>query len=125
MKTKLFDQHGEHIEWINRLAFYNDEIRIMQNRIEEIIRKNTSKEIAMEVEHFQNQLLIQAHNIRDLRHRILSAETRVRESILTNPVASDHRQAEDHKEERELFDAFEKNFHNLWQKFKTFSAKRL
>lgn len=44
VKTKLFDQHREHIEWINRMAFYNDEIRIMQNRIE-ISRKNTSRDV--------------------------------------------------------------------------------
>lgn len=125
MKTKLFDQHSEHTEWTNRLAFYNDEIRIMQNRIDEISRKNTSKEILIEVEHFQNQMLIQARNIQDLRHRISAAETRVQESILANPVASDHRREEEHTEERDLFEAFEKNFNNLWQEFKTFSAKRL
>lgn len=125
MKTKLFDQHSEHTEWINRLAFYNDEIRIMQNRLEEIVNKNTSKEILMEVEHFQNQLLIQARNIQELRRGIKSDESRVQGAILENPVASDHRLAEDHTKERQGFESFEKNFNSLWQEFKLFSAKRM
>lgn len=54
----------------------------------------------MEIEHFQNQMLIQAHNIQDLRHNISSAEKRVRERIMANPVASDHRHAEDGIKER-------------------------
>ncbi len=125
MKTKLFDQHSEHTEWTSRLAFYNDEIRIMQNRLEEISRKNTVREVLMEVEHFQNQLLIQARNIQELNTSIKNDETRVQEAILKNPVASDHRLAEDHSKEREGFESFEKNFNSLWQEFERFSAKRM
>jgi hypothetical protein len=125
MKTKLFDQHSEHTEWLNRLAFYNDEIRIMQSRIEEIARKNTKKEVMKEVEHFQNQVQIQTRNIQDLKHSISVAENRVKAAIFANPVASDHRVADNHPEEKEKFEGFEKNFNSLWQEFKTFESKRL
>lgn len=125
MKTKLFDQHSEHTEWVNRLAFYTDEIRMMQNRLDEITRKNNKKEVMMEVERFQNQVQIQTRNIQDLKDDISAAENRVKSAILSNPVASDHRMANDHTEEREKFEAFEKNFNSLWQEFKAFESKRL
>ena len=63
MKTeKIYTQYNENKEWTSNLSFYKDEIKIMENRLVEITSKNTSKEILAQVEHFQNQLIIQKEN---------------------------------------------------------------
>ena len=54
MKTeKIYTQHEENKTWSNNLSFYKDEVKIMENRLAEIISKNTSKEILVQAEHFQ------------------------------------------------------------------------
>lgn len=123
MKTKIYTQHEEHTEWLNKLAFYKDEFPILQKRIEEVIRKNTSKEVAQKVEHFQNQLLIQLDNISKITHHINREENVLQNSIKDNPIASDHRTTEDHTEERQMVESFEKHFLELRNELNNFVAK--
>ena len=113
MKTTIFSQHEEHTQWINKLNFYKDEIIIMQKRIDEVSSKNTAKEVAVKLTHFQNQLTIQSDNIRTTLHRITRKEKELQHNIEQNPVASDHRKVEDHSEERSIVEGFELNFNNL------------
>jgi hypothetical protein len=122
-KTSLYSQHTEHSEWIGKLAFYKDELAIMQNRIEEIISKNTSKEAAIDVEHFQNQIIIQTDTIKSLIRRIEKDEKAIQDNINKNSVACDHRKAEDHIEEREMIDSFEKNFREVKNELNRFLSK--
>ena len=58
-KKYVYDLHAEHREWLNKIAFYKDEIKIMRHRLEQVTEKNTSKEVLALVEHFQNQLIVQ------------------------------------------------------------------
>lgn len=123
MKTNIYSQHHEHIEWLNVLSFYKDDVKILQKRIEEIVQKNTSKEILAQVEHFQNQLIIQNNSIDDIRKHIEKDEQILVNSVEKNIVASDHRQMEDHTEERADVTSFEKNFEDLRKSLNRFLAK--
>ena len=123
MKTKIYTQHEEHTEWLNKLAFYKDEVPILQKRIAEVLQKNTSKEVAVKVEHFQNQLLIQQDNISKIQHQINHAENALQNSIKDNPIASGHRKTEDHTAEREMVEGFEKHFTELRSELNTFISK--
>ncbi len=123
MKTKIYTQHEEHTEWLNKLAFYKDEVPLLQNRIAEVFQKNTSKEVAQKVEHFQNQLTIQLSNIRQIQHQINHDENAIQNSIKDDPIASDHRKTEDHKEEREMVESFEKHFTDLRTELNLFLSK--
>lgn len=125
MKTKIYAQHEEHTEWLKNLSFYNDEIKIMQERLEEISSKNTGLDIRKSIEHFQNQLIIQKSNSEDIREHIQLDEKAIEENIKQNPVASDHRETEDHVKEREMVKNFESNFNQLRQEFKAFLADKM
>ena len=125
MKTSIYDQHSEHTEWLKKLSFYTDEVKIMQERLEEISSKNSALEVRKEIEHFQNQLFIQTKNMDEMRRAIKLDEKVIVANISENPVASDHRKTEDHKEEREKIEAFESNFNGLRNEFKEFLAKRM
>ena len=123
MKTTIYSQHYEHTQWLNKLAFYNDEISVMQKRLEEISSKNTSKDVRMQIEHFQNQLIIQQNNTDSLKRHIKHDEKFLTNSIKKNPTAVDHRNTEDHFVERENMDAFEDNFNKLRKEFNLFLAQ--
>lgn len=115
MKTteKIYDQHAENGEMMQKLFFYKDEIGIMQKRIEEVAGKNSSNEVLAKVEHFQNQLIVQRNNIDVLKHKIAKSEQTLVDNIKANPVAADHREVPAHTAERQEVQAFEKVFNEL------------
>jgi hypothetical protein len=125
MKTSIFQQHAEHSEWLNKLAFYHDEIDVMQKRLDEVSSKNNGHEVSKEIEHFQNQLFIQSKNLSDIRHHINREEKQIQAAIKSNPVAVDHRKTEDHSEERAMVEGFEGNFNQLRKAYNEFLGKRL
>lgn len=125
MKTNIYSQHEEHNTWTNKLLFYNDEIKLMQEKLEEVNSKNTGIDVKKKVEHFQNQLIIQKTNSDKLHQHIKREEKEVQNSIKNNPVASDHRKTEDHSEERNMMEGFEKNFNALRKEFNAFLGEHL
>ena len=120
---KLYTQHENHVEWINKLKFYSDDIIIMKERLAEIASKNNQKDVMANVEHFQNQFIIQKNNIDETMHTIKLDESALEREVNKNPTAVDHRVMPSHAEEKTTMDSFEKNFNELRAEFKTFAAK--
>ena len=124
-QQKIYSQHSENATWLNKLAFYTDESKIMNKRIAEVANKNSSKEILAKVEHFQNQLIVQKNNIDEIKHLININEDKINANINKNPISADHRCMEDHSHERNLVDGFEKHFNNLRHELNAFLADTL
>ena len=59
-----------HSDALRSLDFYQQDIKILRNRLEEITADYTSREVAVKIEHFQNQFLIQQNNIDELKHKL-------------------------------------------------------
>ena len=120
---KIYTQHADHTEWLSKLKFYTDEISILKGRLEEIASKNNQQNVLAQVEHFQNQLIVQKNNIDELAHTIKLDESAIEKEVNKNPVAVDHREMPSHSKQKEAVDAFEKNFNELRTEFKIFAAK--
>ena len=125
MKSNVFKQHAENEEWLGKLGFYNDEIRIMQDQLEEVSMKNTSADIRGEIEHFQNQFIIQRKNADDLRRQIKQEEKSIVHNLGVDYVAGAEQLPVDHGHEKDLMSGFESNFSNLRKEFRDFLGKRL
>src|ERR1700751_1831830 len=125
MKTTdtIFNQHAENATFMEKLFFYKDEIAIMRNRIAEVASKNSSKDVLAQIEHFQNQLIVQADNIDRIKHDVAQCERNLKANINKNETATDHRKVANHAFEREQVEIFEKNFNELRQELKKFLAK--
>lgn len=123
MNVNIYTQHAEHSDWMNRVAFYKDEITILQGILSEIASKNTGDEALKEVEHYQNQFIVQRDNLDQLAHNIRLNEQKFHQEVNNNPVAVDHRKAEYHQAEKDFIEYFENNFKGLRTDFKTFSSK--
>ena len=126
MNTKpITELHEEHQEWLNKIAFYADDILVMRKRLEEIASKNTGKEILAEVEHFQNQFILQKENIDELHHALKDHENYLENRVDENPTASDHRKENDHTKMRERMSGFEKIVNDLRHEFNNFLSKTM
>ncbi|MCF8415761.1 MAG: hypothetical protein K9G40_05930 [Crocinitomicaceae bacterium] len=119
----IYTQHEENKEWTSKLSFYKDEIKILTGRLEELASKNTTNEVLVGIERFQNQLIIQRNNIDEILHLVKLNEEVLIEEINANPVAVDHRKVEYHSNEKDMVDSFEKNFNELRAEFNEFASK--
>lgn len=117
------DLHTEHVDWLSKLQFYTDEIMLMKERIAEAASKNTSKEVLAQVEHFQNQLIVQKNNIDNLRHEVKDHENYLENRVEENPVAAGKRKVHDHPLLRDKMESFEKHFNGLRKELQEFLAK--
>lgn len=125
LKTeKAYTLHVEHSQWLENLKFYEDEIGIFRSRVAEIAGKYTDKEILKQIEHFQNQLIIQKNEIDELRHSIKDHETYIENTVVHNPAA-DHKSVNDHAKERDRMEMFEKLFKEMKEQLNGFLSKTM
>lgn len=119
------DLHTEHREWLSKFSFYKDELSILKNRIAEIASGYTSKDVLAQVEHFQNQLIVQQTQLEQLRHDVKQQENLIEKSITDNPTATDHRKLDDHSSLREKVETFDRLFTAMKNELKEFVAGKL
>jgi hypothetical protein len=67
--TSNADPGNPHSEALRGMDFYNEDLKILRNRLAEVASKNNSFEACQGIEHFENQFEIQQHNIHHLRHK--------------------------------------------------------
>lgn len=66
-----------HLEYqlrMRELSFYKEEIKIFENHLENIIQRNTKYDVPAQVEHFQNQFILQKEVIDYLKHDLHVSE---------------------------------------------------
>ncbi len=61
---------NKHNEWISGLDFYKDDIHIMEQRLSELAGHKLDMDAKRNMEHFQNQFIVQRNNIDELKHKI-------------------------------------------------------
>jgi hypothetical protein len=111
------DLHFDHMEWINGLQFYKEELAIFERRLEEIVSRNNKTEVLAELEHFQNQFIREREVIDELRHDIKAGENVLAKEAKEHPIAINHRYFTDHTELRDRFQTFEKIYRELKAEF--------
>jgi ribosomal protein S15P/S13E len=125
-KTRHIDElHFEHQLWISQAKFYADELKIYQKKLGEISTKNTAEDIRKQIEHFQNQFIIQKEQLDILTHQVNEHEQWLAKYAKEHPVAVDHELFADHKEMHEKMDRFVNIYDELKADFKKFLASTL
>ena len=117
--------HLLHTEWNSVLDLTRDEILSFENRLEEITKANTGKEMLAQVEHFQNRFIRQKEVVDELRHDIHEVELRIAENVKENNVSVEHRKVEENFELKSRVHVFQKIFNEIKSEFLLFLAKKL
>ena len=111
---------NEHAEWVSTLGFFKDELGIYKNRLTEVAGKNTSREIAQQVEHFQNQFIVQNEKIDQLKHDIKRNRKMMASEMQQSDNPMSPEQLNSLSEFKERVDAEDKIFSELKQEFNEF-----
>lgn len=127
MTTKAIyirDLYFEHEMWKKELNFCADEIAFLTKRLEEItFFHEDEKDMLREVEHFQNQFIVQKQNIDQFTHDINKKEHELAEFAKDHPIAVDHVHFEDHAKIRDNMEGFARIYNELKQEFRQFLVK--
>ena len=121
--VKISDFHFDHKLWMNELRFFEMQLDVFEERLEEVVRGIVDKTGFAEVEAFQNQIIRQREVIDELKHKF-----RVREKDLDTysndkEIDSDHVLYKDHRKEREDMQIFIKLYQEMREKYMHFLEK--
>jgi hypothetical protein len=124
-RVYMKDLHFDHLQWMNEMAFYKEELKIFTHRLEHIAKHNTKQEIMQEVERFQNHFIRQNEVIDEFVHKVKEHEHHLAEFAEEHPIALDHVHFQDHVAMRDEFNTFVKIYMELKTDFNRFLAKRM
>ena len=105
------------------LIFYNQELSILQERLDEIAFKNSSEEATIGVEHFQNQLLIHKMAMDQLLYKIRKNDKELEDELKSTVVYVLAETAAQHQQVHDEYLTEEKLFNELRHEFNRFAAK--
>ncbi|HNR20829.1 MAG: hypothetical protein IPJ79_12800 [Bacteroidetes bacterium] len=120
-RHQLIEMLADHKEWQGKINFYKMEIKALTNELDDFVKGKSSEIDFVQVEHFQNQFIIQAETLDVMRHDFKQHENRI-ESSSKSPLEN---LAELHLEEKEKLTQFEKGFKELRESFHAFTQKEI
>jgi hypothetical protein len=68
--TNTLKAENKHQEIAHLLDFYKSELTFLENKLSEVVKRNTGHEALTEAEHFQNQFIVQRKTLEDLTERL-------------------------------------------------------
>ena len=66
--------HREYQLWTRELSFYKEQIKIFENQLAAVLNRNNRNGVSAQVEHFQNQFILQKEVIDYLKHDLNVSE---------------------------------------------------
>lgn len=122
-KKHIDELHFEHRLWTNNMKFYYDEVCIFENRLEELVQRNTKIEVTSQIEHFQNQFIRQKEVSQQLVSKCGDHDKFLANQAKEHPIAIDHVLFADHTKLRDEVETFEKIYKELKAEFMDFLRK--
>lgn len=117
------DLHFEHKQWRRELLFWEDELKSLQKRLNELVMRWTDKEILAQLEHYQNQFIIQENVINELEDHINLHETNISEHLKKGEDVLDFQMVKKHIEFRNQMDTQRNLYSELKSNFFRFLSK--
>ena len=117
------DLHFEHKQWNRELLFWKDELKSLKKRLGELAIRWTNKEILAQLEHYQNQFIIQENIINELQGFIGLHETSIAQHTKKGRDVLELTLVKKHIELRCLMDTQRDIYSDLKKEFFRFLSK--
>ena len=119
VQTDISQLCAEAADWRQILRNYKDEFSECKKSLQEMCRRNLSKDQLLEVEHFDNQFHIQLINIHDVKQHIKGHERKIQEELTTSDQVNEATYAE-HERLLDDFLTLENTLQELRNDFRKF-----
>jgi hypothetical protein len=116
--------HLEYQLWIRELIFYKEEIKIFEDHLEQLVKRNTAKQVLAHAEHFQNQFICQKEVIDELKHDLNISERQL--ASFEHTLSGDGKDSfkmDYHTKLREEIITFRKIYKDLKSDFRRFESE--
>jgi len=113
--------HMEYQLWTRELIFYKEEIRIFEDHLTAILKRNNKNGVPAQVEHFQNQFILQKEVIDYLKHDLQVSERQLAGFVYE--MSSDgieNIKMDNHGSLRERMTTFRKIYKDIKNEFRRF-----
>lgn len=111
-------QHKEHRQWLSKLDFYQDQIKIFQNELVQVLHRHPNYlSIIEHVDEYRGIFIKKLERIDEFRHQIILHEKRLSETL-----SPDTEDLWDHSTMRIQVEEFIQEFEDLKQNFRRFAA---
>jgi hypothetical protein len=117
--------HKECKEWLSQLDLYFKELGIFNSRLKEVVERNSSEGILKQVEHFQNQFILQQEALETLRHEISVHDQTMARELEAHKILDEQDYPGDQFDLRHKIFMQEKLFRELKHEFYNFLGKVL
>ena len=118
------DLYFEHKQWRRELFFWEDEIKSFKNRLVELVNRWTDKEVLAQLEHYQNQFIIQENIIDKFQEDINMHETNIAahfkkgEDVLDTVLVKKHIEFRNNMDvQRQIYTDLKKEFYRFLSKY--------
>lgn len=118
--VRVSDFHFDHKLWMNELKFFEMQLEVFEERLEEVVKALDERSAFAEVEAFQNQIIRQREVIDDLKHKFRLRERDLDTYANDKEIPTDHILFKDHRKEREDMQTFIKLYQEMREKYMHF-----
>ena len=116
--------HLEYQLWTRELIFYKEEIKIFEDHLASLIRKNTKHNFKVQVEHFQNQFILEKEVIDHLKHDLHVSEKQLAAFVHElSGMGMETVRMDNHSNLRDRIFTFRKIYRELKEEFRQFESQ--
>lgn len=110
--------------WTRELIFYKEEIKIFEDHLCAILNRNNKNGVPAQVEHFQNQFILQKEVIDFLKHDLMVSERQLANFVHElSGEGIDTIKMDNHGKLRERMATFRKIFREIKNEFRRFEMQ--
>lgn len=119
------NMHFEHQQWNAELAFWKDELKSFNNRLNELVTRWTNKDVLAKLEHYQNEFVLHGNVIEDLQESIEEHEIRIAGQFESGTNALDTIMSKKHIEFRDRMETQREIYADLKKDFFRFLSENM
>lgn len=119
------DLHFEHKQWNSELAFWKDELKSFNLRLNELVNRWTKKEVLQKLEHYQNEFTLHKGVIEKLQEEIQIHETNIAAQESTGRPALDTILVKNHSDFRKKMEEQRQIYADLKKEFFRFLSQHM
>jgi len=116
--------HMEYQLWTRELIFYKEEIKIFEDHLEALLKRNNKNGVLAQVEHFQNQFILQKEVIDYLKHDLNVSERQLAGFVYgMSSDGIENIKMDNHGKLRERMTTFRKVYKDIKNEFRHFEMR--